>query len=95
VPVRTAVAVVNGAESPHTVTVFGEDFGRLTLLVIPPYPDPSEAYATVITASDAGDTSRPDQLLGMSTPQYKERNLARLALCRWETEGGSLRGVSA
>ena len=79
VPAETDAAVDAEAESPHTVTVYGEGFGRLTLLVIPPYTDPSDAYETVITASSAGDSSTPDQLLG--------------ALHRWETEGGSLYAV--
>lgn len=86
----TDVAVADDADSPHTVTVIGEDFGRLTLLVIPPYTDPSEAYATVMTAADADDMSTANQLLGISPPRCKERKLARLALSRWETEGGLL-----
>lgn len=82
------------AEWPHTVTVFGEGFGRLTLLVIPPYTEPSEAYATVITAAGGDDVSTPDQLLWISAPGWTRRTPTRFALHRWETEGGSLYAVS-
>jgi uncharacterized protein DUF5994 len=86
--------VVNADEgTPHTVTAFGEQFGRVTLLVIPPYTDPSEAYTAVVTAANPTDTSTPDELLGIRPPRRKERKLARLALSRWETEGGALHSI--
>jgi hypothetical protein len=91
----TEVALDTDAESPHTVTVFGEAFGRLTLLVIPPYTEPSEAYATVMAAASSDDVSTPDQLLGISSPRWKTRALTPVALHRWETDGGSIHAVSS
>lgn len=77
-------------ESPHLVTVFGPEFGRLTLLVVPPYTDPSDAYAAVIAAASADNASTPDQLLGISPRSTSDHRLARLALHRWETDAGAL-----
>jgi hypothetical protein len=87
---HTNVALDAGEESPHVITVFGTEVGRLTLLVVPPYTDPNDAYTAVTTAASANDASTPDQLLGISPRRPKDSQLARLALARWETEGGAL-----
>ena len=65
------------------------------VLVIPPYTEPSEAYATVIAAARADDVSTPDQLLGLRPPRRAEPKHARVALHRWETDGGSLHAVGS
>jgi hypothetical protein len=69
-------------ESPHLITVYGPEFGQLTLLVIPPYTDPNDAYTAVTTAASANDASTPDQLLGISAHRATDRPHARLALHR-------------
>jgi hypothetical protein len=87
---NTNVVLDPHEESPHLVTVFGPEFGRVTLLVVPPYTDPHDAYTAVTTAASADNASTPDQLLGISPHRTSDRRLARLALHRWETDGGAL-----
>jgi Family of unknown function (DUF5994) len=82
--------VLDAADSPHAITVFGTEFGQLRLLVVPPYTDPHDAYTAVTTAASADDASTPDQLLGISPHRPQDHQLARLALHRWETEGGAV-----
>ena len=92
---HTDVALDACEESPHVITVFGPEFGRLTLLVVPPYTDPNDAYTAVTTAASANDASTPDQLLGISPRRPRDSQLARLSLSRWETEGGARLGMGA
>jgi len=89
----TNVALDPDEDSPHTITVFGEEFGRLTLLVVPAYTDPTDAYTTVTTAASVNDASTPEQLLGISPHRVTDRLHARHALHRWETEGGALYAI--
>ena len=60
--------VILGAhqEWPNVVSLFGPRFGRLDLLVVPPYTEPAHAYNAVMTAASVNDASTPDQLLGMA-----------------------------
>lgn len=51
-------------DSPNVITVFGKQFGRLALLLVPPYTDATDAYAAMTTAASVGDASTPGQLLG-------------------------------
>ncbi len=81
----------SGNTSTNTLSVIGEDFGTLVLLVVPPHTDPVLAYTAVMTASSADDMSTPDGLLGVGQDEAEERRLALLAQQRWESEGGSLR----
>ena len=72
------------------MSLIGNGFGRLVLLVVPPRTDPSRAYMTVMTASNPDDVSTPDELLGIGPREAKDRRLALLAQQRWESEGGAL-----
>ncbi len=87
--------VILGAhqEWPNVVSLFGPRFGRLDLLVVPPYTEPTRAYNVVTTASSVNDASTPDQLLGI-TRRGDDRLLSPIALERWESDGGTLRPAS-
>lgn len=87
--------VVGVTEPAHTFGLYGRQFGRLTLLVVPPYTDPNDAYTAVITAASPDDCSTPEELLGLSPHRYVDRRPTHLALSRWETEGGALYAVGA
>ncbi len=77
-------------DSPTVITVFGQQLGRLALLVVPPYTDHSDACTAVRTAASAGDVSTPSQLLGLGEQSAKDRHHTLIALQRWETEGGAV-----
>lgn len=77
-------------ESPNVITVSGREFGKLALLVIPPRTDTADAHVAMSAASNAGDASTPDQLLGLEDHTAQDRH-ALMALQRWESEGGALR----
>ena len=70
-------------EWPNVVSVFGPRFGRLDLLVVPPYTEPTHAYNVVTTAASVNDASTPDQRLGI-TRRADDRLLSPIALERWE-----------
>src|SRR3954454_3411893 len=76
-------------EWPNVVSVFGPRFGRLDLLVVPPYTEPTHAYNVVTTAASVNDASTPDQLLGI-TRRDDDRLLPPIALERWESDGGAV-----
>lgn len=76
--------------SPNVISLFGEQFGRLIVLVVPPYTEPTRAYTVVPTAASANDASTPDQLLGIGMRGAEGRHLAPIALDRWESDGGAL-----
>ena len=76
-------------EWPNVVSVFGPRFGRLDLLVVPPYTEPTHAYNVVMTAASVNDASTPDQLLGI-TRRADDRLLSPIALERWESDGGAV-----
>lgn len=76
-------------EWPNVVSVVGPRFGRLDLLVVPPYTEPTHAYNVVMTAASVNDASTPDQLLGI-THRADDRVLSPIALERWEADGGAL-----
>ena len=71
--------------------MIGEGFGRLVLLIVPPYTNPTRAYTAVMTASKPDDVSSPDELLGIGRREAQDRRLALMAHQRWESEGGALR----
>jgi hypothetical protein len=77
--------------SINTLSVIGKRFGKLVLLVVPPYTKPARAYSAVMTASDPENCSSADELLGISAREADDRRLALLAQQRWESEGGALR----
>ena len=80
-----------GQVSPNVISVSGPHFGKLTLLVVPPYTDAVHAYNVVMTAANANDSSTPDQLLGIGMQSAKDRPHVAIALERWESDGGALR----
>lgn len=75
-------------EWPNVVSLFGPRLGRLDLLVVPPYTQPTDAYNTMTTAASVNDASTPDQLLGI-TRRGDNRLLSPIALQRWESDGGA------
>ena len=78
-------------DSQNVITVFGQRFGRLALLVVPPYTDADDAHTAMTTAASVGDASTPDQLLGISDCSLlgisersaTDRHRALSALQRW------------
>nr|WP_239591631.1 DUF5994 family protein [Mycolicibacterium tusciae] len=76
-------------EWPNVISVFGAGFGRLDLLVVPPYTEPTRAYSVVRTATSVSDASTPDELLGI-TRRGDDRLLSPIALERWEADGGAV-----
>ena len=70
-------------DSPNVITVFGNQLGRLALLVVPPYTDADDAYRAMTTAASVGDASTPDQLLGISEHSATDRNHTPIALQQW------------
>lgn len=77
--------------STNILTLIGDGFGNLALLIVPPCTNPTRAYTAVMTASKPDDVSTPDQLLGIGPREAQDRRLALLAQQRWESEGGGLR----
>lgn len=82
-------------ESINTLSVIGEQFGRLVLLVVPPYTDASRAYTTVMRAASPNDVSTADELLGIGPREAEDRHNALIAHQRWESEGGALHEVAS
>jgi hypothetical protein len=76
--------------SPNVISVSGQQFGKLTLLVVPPYTEATHAYSMVMTAASALDSSTPDQLLGDGMQGATDRLHAPIALQRWESDGGAM-----
>jgi hypothetical protein len=78
-------------QSPNTVSVIGEQFGRLVLLVVPPDTDPTRAYTMVMTAARPDDVSTADELLGIGAQEGEHRRPALMAHQRCQSDGGALR----
>jgi len=89
---RTEV-ILDGSsdQSINTLSVIGEQFGRLVLLVVPPSTPPIRAYTAVMTAASPEDVSTADELLGIGPQQAEDRRIALIARQRWESDGGALR----
>ena len=77
-------------DSRNVISVSGQQFGKLTLLVVPPNTDATHAYNVVMTAASANDSSTRDQLLGIGMQSAKDRPHAPIALQRWESDGGAV-----
>jgi hypothetical protein len=88
---RSIILEGSSTTSTNTLSVIGKGFGKLVLLIVPPYTNPTRAYTAVMTASKPGDLSSPDELLGIGRREAQDRRLALLAHRRWESEGGALR----
>ncbi|WP_424081823.1 DUF5994 family protein [Mycobacterium sp.] len=78
-------------ESINTLSVIGEQFDTLVLLVVPPYTDAGRAYTIVMRAASPNDVSTADELLGIGPQEAADRQQALIAHQRWESEGGALR----
>jgi hypothetical protein len=91
---RTIILEGSTTTSTNTLSVIGKGFGRLVLLIVPPYTNPTRAYAAVMTASKPDNVSTPDELLGVGRREAQDRRLAQLAQQRWESDGGALRRLS-
>ncbi len=75
---------------PHcTVGVLGRDHERLTLLVVPPYTDASDAHTAMMKAAEPHGAGTPDELLGIGTRERARRDGYTTAENRWESEGGA------
>ena len=83
------VILAANQEWSNVVSLFGPQFGRLDLLVVPPNTESTRAYNAVTTASSVNDASTPDQLLGIGARRAGEPLLSPVALQRWESEGGA------
>ena len=88
---RSIILEGSSDTSTNILSVIGEGFGRLVLLVVPPYTNPTRAYTAVMMASKPDDVSTPDELLGIGPREAQDRRLALSAQQRWESEGGALR----
>lgn len=86
----TDVILEASPDGRNVITVFGKRFGALTLLVVPPHTDTGDAYAAMTTASRTHDASSADQLLGIDGHSFRDRRHTRIALQRWESEGGTV-----
>ena len=88
---RSIILEGSATTSTNTLSVIGKGFGRLVLLVVPPYTDPTRAYAAVTRASKPDDVSSPDELLGIGPREAQNRRLTLMTHQRWESEGGASR----
>jgi hypothetical protein len=69
------IVLDSSQDSPNVIAVSGQQFGKLTLLVVPPYTDATHAYNVAMTAASALDSSTPDQLLGNRTQRATDPNV--------------------
>jgi hypothetical protein len=88
---RSIILEDSRTTSTNTLAVIGSGFGKLVLLVVPPYTNPTRAYTAVMTASRPDDVSTPDELLGVGRREAQDRRLTLMAQQRWESDGGALR----
>ena len=88
------VVLDSSGDSPNVISVSGQQFGTLTLLVVPPYTEATHAYNVVMTAASALDSSTPGQLLGSAMHGSTDRQLVPIALQRWESDGGAVHPAS-
>ncbi|MGH3642180.1 MAG: DUF5994 family protein [Mycobacterium sp.] len=77
-------------QSAHTLSMVGGHLERLVLLIVPPFTNPTRAYATVMAAANLDDVSTVGELLGIDAKAARDQRLALLAHQRWESEGGAL-----
>jgi Family of unknown function (DUF5994) len=89
-----SIILEGSTTSTNTLSVIGKGFGRLVLLIVPPYTNPARAYTAVMRASKPDDVSTADELLGVGRREAQDRRLAQLAQQRWESDGGALRRLS-
>jgi hypothetical protein len=90
---RNGVVKLDGSRdhSINTLSVIGEQFGRLNLLVVPFHTGATDAYLSVMAAASPDDISTPDKLLAIGAQEAEKRRQAGIAYQRWESDGGALR----
>jgi len=88
---RSIILEGSATTSTNTLSLIGDGFGKLVLLVVPPRTNPTRAYTAVMTASKPDNELTPDELLGIGSREAQDRRHALLAQQRWESEGGALR----
>ena len=86
---REVILDCSSGRPTHAVSMVGARFGRLVLLVVPPFTNPNRAYTTVMAAADPDNGSTAEQLLGIDAHGAEDHRLALLAHQRWESEGGA------
>ena len=69
----------------NTVEIIGLSRDRLTLLVVPPHTDPSDAHATMMEAAEPNNASTVDGLLVITPQDRQMRTLAARAEDRWSS----------
>ncbi|AEV70851.1 hypothetical protein MycrhN_0208 [Mycolicibacterium rhodesiae NBB3] len=81
-PLHTDDIVLDAShDSPHVISLYGPQFGKLTLLVVPPYTDATHAYDVVTTAASALDSSTPDELLDNAGQSVADRPPKDVDVC--------------
>ena len=85
------VILDSSQDSPNVITVFGPQFGRLALLLVPPSTGATDAHTAMTTASSVGDASTPDQLLGISEYSAKMATAPAFRCSDGGSEEGALR----
>ena len=86
--------ILDGSEnkSTNTLSVIGEGIGRLVLLVVPHYTNPTRAYTAVIAEHRNPTMCRPrTNCCGSGGGRRRIAATALMAHQRWESEGGALR----
>lgn len=86
---RGEVILEASQESPNVISVFGQQFGRLILLVVPPNTEHTHAYTVMTNAASANDVSTPNQLLGKACTAPTITTSPPITLQRWESDGGA------
>jgi Family of unknown function (DUF5994) len=76
--------------SDNTLTVLGNQFGTLVLLVVPPDADPGAARTAVMTAANPDDGSTAEELLRIGM-RGQEGRQASMTQQRDESDGEGLR----
>ncbi|WP_245717139.1 DUF5994 family protein [Nocardia mikamii] len=77
----------------HMLCVLGLDGTRLVLLVIPAGTEAAAAEALLTAAARPGSEFTADELVAAGTRRGVERSQNRVALCRWDDEGGHVAPV--
>jgi len=72
----------------HMLCVLGLDGTRLVLLVIPAGTEAAAAQALLTAAARPGSEFTADELVASGTRRNLENIHNRVALCRWDDEGG-------
>ncbi|WP_157171538.1 DUF5994 family protein [Nocardia veterana] len=72
----------------HMLCVLGLDGTRLVLLVIPAGTEAAAAQALLTAAARPGSEFTADELVASGTRRSLENIQNRVALCRWDDEGG-------